>query len=121
KVELFEALVGIQKANKYVIKNSMGQQVYFAAEDSDCCTRNCLGIMRPFHMHIFDNNFREVINIYRPYRCTGCCCPCSMQELEVMAPSGAVFGYVKERWSLCTPLFDIQNAAGETVFTLEGP
>lgn len=32
KVELFEALTGFETANKYTIKNSMGQKVYYAAE-----------------------------------------------------------------------------------------
>lgn len=29
---LFSAITGFETANKYVVKNSMGQQVYFAAE-----------------------------------------------------------------------------------------
>ncbi|RWS20111.1 phospholipid scramblase 1-like isoform X3, partial [Leptotrombidium deliense] len=121
KVELLEALVGFETKNKYAIKNSLGQQVYFAAEDTDCCTRMCCGNMRPFDMKILDNNLREVIHIYRPCRCIGCCFPCCMQELEVTAPPGTVVGYVKQRWSLCIPSFDIENAAGDTVLKLEGP
>lgn len=30
-------LSGWETANKYQIKNSLGQQVYFAAEGKDCC------------------------------------------------------------------------------------
>lgn len=32
KVELIEAMVGFEGANKYTIKNSMGQKVYYAKE-----------------------------------------------------------------------------------------
>jgi len=34
------AFTGFETANKYSVKNSLGQKVYFAAEDTDCCTRS---------------------------------------------------------------------------------
>ena len=30
----------------------MGQQVFFAVEETDCCTRNCCGALRGFEMII---------------------------------------------------------------------
>lgn len=63
KVELLEAFVGFETNNKYTIKNSVGQKVYYAVEDNDCCTRNCCGPMRPFDMKIMDNFRNEVTNI----------------------------------------------------------
>lgn len=60
KVELLEAFVGFETNNKYTIKNSVGQKVYYAVEDNDCCTRNCCGPMRPFDMKIMDNFRNEV-------------------------------------------------------------
>lgn len=60
KVELLEAFVGFETNNKYTIKNSLGQKVYYAVEDNDCCTRNCCGPMRPFDMKIMDNYRNEV-------------------------------------------------------------
>ena len=48
KVELLEAFTGFETNNKYKIKNSMGQDVYKAEEDTDCCTRQCCGPSRPF-------------------------------------------------------------------------
>ncbi|KAI1283785.1 Phospholipid scramblase 2 [Halotydeus destructor] len=121
KVELLEAFVGFETSNKYTIKNSMGQKVFYAVEDTDCCTRNCCGPVRPFDMKILDHNKREVIHLYRPLRCDSCWCPCCLQRLEVMAPPGNVIGYVAQEWSLCVPKFKIQNAAGETVLRIEGP
>ena len=44
-----------ETSNRYAIKNSMGQQVYFAAEESDTCHRQCCGADRGFTMHITDN------------------------------------------------------------------
>ena len=59
KVEIMEALFGCETKNKYKLKNSMGQEVYSAKEDTDCCTRNCCGPIRPFGMTIKDNNDQE--------------------------------------------------------------
>ncbi|XP_076363257.1 phospholipid scramblase 1-like [Tachypleus tridentatus] len=120
KVELLEAFTGFETANKYEVKNNMGQKLYFAAEDTDCCTRNCCGPMRPFDMKILDNGGREVIHLYRPLRCDSCCFPCCLQKLEVTA-SGATLGYVTQEWSILVPKYKVENAAGECVLRIEGP
>ena len=44
-----------ETANRYAIKNSMGQQVYFAFEESGMCMRQCCHNQRGFIMHIVDN------------------------------------------------------------------
>jgi len=121
QVELLEAFTGFETNNKYVVKNSMGQKVYFAAEDTDCCTRNCCGPSRPFDMKILDNSGNEVMHLYRPLRCQSCWCCCCLQELEVSSPPGTVIGYVIQDWSICAPKFSVQNAARDTVLKIEGP
>lgn len=121
KVELLEAFVGFETQNKYTIKNSMGQKVFYAAEDTDCCTRNCCGPVRPFDMKIMDHNKHEVIHLNRPLRCDSCWCPCCLQELEVSSPPGTIIGYVKQEWSICAPKFTILNAARDVVLRIEGP
>ena len=40
KVEVFELFTGCEMKNKYIVQNSMGQQVFFIKEDVDCCTRS---------------------------------------------------------------------------------
>ena len=45
--------------------NSLGQDVFFAKEDNDCCTRMCCGPGRPFEMNIVDNLGREIIHLGR--------------------------------------------------------
>lgn len=120
KVELLEAFVGFESANKYSVKNSLGQKVYYAVEDNDCCTRNCCGPIRPFDMKIMDNTQREVIHLYRPLRCDSCLCPCLLQQMEVSA-NGSIIGYVTQEWSICVPKFKIENASGDCVLRVEGP
>jgi len=46
QVELAEVLFSFETENKYQVKNSLGQQVYFAKENTNCCNRNCLGSKR---------------------------------------------------------------------------
>ena len=66
--------------------------------DTDCCTRQCCGPLRPFDIQVTDNYQREVIRLVRPLRCQGCCFPCCLQELEIQSPPGQVIGYVRERY-----------------------
>ncbi|XP_025016586.1 phospholipid scramblase 2-like [Tetranychus urticae] len=96
----------------------MGQKIFNAIEDSDCCTRSCCGPVRPFNMKIIDNEEREVLNIYRPLKCQGCCFPCCLQSMQVTA-SGVVCGYIEQTWSLFEPKFKVCNSSGETVLRIE--
>ncbi|XP_045150969.1 phospholipid scramblase 1 [Echinops telfairi] len=121
QVELLEVLTGFETNNKYEIKNSLGQRVYFAVEDTDCCTRNCCGPGRPFTMKILDNMGREVMMLERPLRCSSCCCPCCLQEIEIQAPPGVPVGYVIQTWHPCLPKFTIQNEKREEVLKIAGP
>ncbi|KAG0715728.1 Phospholipid scramblase 2 [Chionoecetes opilio] len=121
KVELLEAFTGFETANKYKVLNTMGQQLYYAKEDSDCCTRNCCGPLRPFDMKILDNNQMEVMHLNRPLACTSCCFPCCLQSLEVSSPPGTVIGTVKQDWSILKPKFSVCNASGDVILRIEGP
>nr|XP_033780227.1 phospholipid scramblase 1-like [Geotrypetes seraphini] len=121
KVELIEAFISFETKNKYEIRNSLGQKIYFAKEKSDCCTRNCCGSLRQFDMKILDPSDREVIRFIRPFRCVTCWCPCCLQELEVQSPPGTTIGFVIQNWHAFLPKFSIQNASKETVLKVVGP
>lgn len=121
QLEIMEVLTGYETKNKYRIFNNMGQNVYFAVEDSETCARNCLGNLRLFDMKILDNLGNEVIHIYRPFRCNSCCYPMCLQELEITAPVGEVVGYVTQLWSLDKQYFQIENSSREPIFKIVGP
>lgn len=121
KVELAEVFLSFETKNKYVVKNAMGQPVYRAKEDTDCCTRNCCGPIRPFNMMILDNFEKEVIHLHRPLRCQSCWCPCCLQSLEVSSPPGNVIGKVEQNWSILGPKFSVKDANGETGLIIKGP
>uniref|UniRef100_A0A8B9DU44 Phospholipid scramblase n=1 Tax=Anser cygnoides TaxID=8845 RepID=A0A8B9DU44_ANSCY len=121
QTELLEIFLGFESNNKYEIKNTLGQRVYFAVEDTDCCTRNCCGPSRPFTIRIMDNLGREVITLQRPLRCSSCCFPCCLQEIEIQAPPGTPVGYVVQNWHPCLPKFTIQDERRMDVLKISGP
>ncbi|XP_057232524.1 phospholipid scramblase 1-like [Malurus melanocephalus] len=121
QLELLETLCGLETNNKYEIKNSLGQRVYFAEEDDSCCYRDCYGSSRPFTIRLTDSLGHEVITLHRPDRCSSCCCPCCLEELEVQAPPGTVVGYVVQNWHACLPKFTIQDAKKMDILKILGP
>ncbi|KAF4089588.1 hypothetical protein AMELA_G00067730 [Ameiurus melas] len=121
KVELAEVLLGWESNNKYLVKNTLGQQVFYVAEENDCCNRNCCGPLRSFVLHIQDNMGQEVITLTRPLRCGSCLCPCCLQELEVQSPPGTPIGYVVQSWHPYLPKYTIQNENKQDVLKIVGP
>ena len=120
QIELFELMTGYETENKYVVRNALGQNVYGAFEQSDCCGRYWCGNIRSFDMNIVDNLGHEVIHLNRPLACGSCCFPCCLQKLEVSSPPGNLIGSVEQEWSIF-PKFSIKDASGKTVLKLSGP
>lgn len=102
------ALVGFESNNKYEVRNSMGQNVFYAVEENDCLSRQCCGPVRSFTIHVLDNFGQEIITITRPLKCMSCFFPCCLQEV-----SGATFRHacfvsitlLRSGWFCFTVLF----------------
>uniref|UniRef100_A0A8C6SWH9 Phospholipid scramblase n=1 Tax=Neogobius melanostomus TaxID=47308 RepID=A0A8C6SWH9_9GOBI len=121
KVEVVEALVGFESNNKYEVRNTMGQNVFYAVEENDCLSRQCCGPMRPFTIHVLDNFGQEIITVMRPLKCMSCFFPCCLQELEVQAPPGNTVGYITQQWHPMSPKFTVENELKEPVLKINGP
>jgi len=126
QVELFEALTNIETNNRYMIKNSLGQQCYYAYEETDLCMRICCGPRRGFQFHIVDNLGNPVMRLTREFKCCAGCCWCADAdccgfEVEVESPPGNVIGKIRQRTSFWIPHFDIRNEASETMLKIKGP
>ncbi|XP_015184916.1 PREDICTED: phospholipid scramblase 2-like isoform X1 [Polistes dominula] len=120
KIELFEVIVDFETKNKYKVMNIRGEQIYYVAEKSSCCSRYCCGTYRSCEFQVMDGVGREVLNMIRPLKCDSCCCPCCLQELEVYS-GGVLMGSVVQDWSIFRPWFSVRNANGDTVLTIKGP
>lgn len=126
QVELLEAFTQFETQNKYKIVNIMGQQIYFAAEESDACMRQCCGNSRGFIIHITDNIGREVMRVIREFKCcVGCswcaCCEACALTVTVEAPVGTVVGKVKQTCSFLEPSYDITTPDDEVILKIQGP
>lgn len=121
KFELVEVITGFETNNKFNVKNTLGQKLYWAAEVNDCCTRNCCGPLRRFNMKVYDIYQNEVMHIRRPAACSSCSFPCCLQSVEVSAPPGNLIGSVEQTWSVLYPQFAIKNANGDTILLMKGP
>ncbi|XP_008064865.1 phospholipid scramblase family member 5 isoform X1 [Carlito syrichta] len=121
QVELLGMILGTETSNKYEIKNSLGQRIYFAVEESICFNRTFCSTLRSCTLRITDNSGQEVITVNRPLRCNSCWCPCYLQELEIQAPPGTIVGYVAQKWHPFLPKFTIQNANKEDILKIVGP
>lgn len=97
-------------------------QVYWAVEDTDCCTHYCLGSIRPFDIKIWDIHQNEVIHFCRPFSCTCWCFQCCyMQSIEISSPPGRIIGRVTQTSTYFYSNFDIKNHLNKTVLRIEGP
>uniref|UniRef100_A0A1B6KSJ6 Phospholipid scramblase n=1 Tax=Graphocephala atropunctata TaxID=36148 RepID=A0A1B6KSJ6_9HEMI len=121
KEELFEILVGYETTNKYAILNSLGQGIYCAFENSNCCSRNFFGHFRPFTMKVLDITKAEVIRIKRRLACESCLCPCYLQKVEIFAPPKKLIGSVHQTCSVIFPSFVVKNEKNVKVFRIKGP
>ncbi|KAG7260972.1 hypothetical protein CRUP_032329 [Coryphaenoides rupestris] len=97
------ALVGSRATNKYEVRNTLGQNVFYAVEENDCLSRQCCGPLRSFTIRVLDNYGHEIIT------------------LEVQAPPGNTVGYVVQQWHPFSPKFIVQNENREPVLKIHGP
>ncbi|OBS56982.1 hypothetical protein A6R68_11893, partial [Neotoma lepida] len=91
-------ILGTETSNKYEIKNSLGQRIYFAVEESICFNRNVCSTLRACTLRITDNSGREVITVNRPLRCNSCWCPCYLQEVKTVDEKLTI-GKISKYWS----------------------
>ena len=131
QIELLEAIGGCEMNNKYVLKNSAGQQCYFAAEETECCMRMFCKERRGFIFHISDNADQQVMKITREFKfcgggcCPGACCGCFADsdacgyEVTVESPPGNVIGTVRQASSGWLAKYDIKNETGDVMLKIK--
>ncbi|XP_051674645.1 phospholipid scramblase 1 isoform X5 [Oryctolagus cuniculus] len=102
-IRLLDVFANFLTNNKYQMRNSLGQTVLFAVEDSEWYSRITCGTYRPFTLRIFNNMDQEVITLERPLRCSKCCFPWFLQEIKSVDEDSVVgkiskqsSGFVKE-------------------------
>ncbi|XP_029436881.1 phospholipid scramblase 3-like [Rhinatrema bivittatum] len=97
-----------QFGKTYEIQNSMGQQIYLAKLEPQCC-----GPL--YDVMLKDNSDAEVIHLLEK-----CKCSCS-REVEIHAPPGTLIGYATLSWYAHVTSLSISDASKELVLMVVGP
>ena len=75
-------------------------------------------------MTISDQTTNEVIRLYRPLTCQGCCCsalyPHCTQALTVSV-NGETVGTIRERATWWNPVYHVFDSVGNQVLKIRGP
>lgn len=108
------------KSERYVIKNTTGQLMYYAIRKTECLNRILCQPSHVFNLKVYDSFHKVVISVHRPSSCTDYLFPCCTQPLEVCSPPDTVVGIIEQQWTLCLPMFIIKNTSGEPVFCVAG-
>ncbi|XP_050041648.1 phospholipid scramblase 2-like [Dermacentor andersoni] len=120
-IQILEMLIPFEQQNKYVVKNSMGQFVFMALEQSDLLSRCFCGTIRPFQLSLLDYRNVEVLRLFRPLRCNCSLCWCCLQEMDVRDASGASMGSIRMECTIIYPNFSILDSQGNVVLLVKGP
>jgi len=126
KIDYLEAFTGWNENNRYVVRNSGGQQIYFALENTDTCMRICCEAQRGFTIHIVDNFNQEVMKITREFKCcagncwcASCCDACAF-EIKIETPTG-VMGYIRQKGSFWAANLHVLDAERNPIMQIKGP
>lgn len=111
KVELLEAIVGIEGKNKYLIKDESNQTLFFATEESNWCARNCFGALREFDITLHDPQGHEIIHLLRPLQCE--------PELSVTVVPDNLIGKCKQAFSWGLPKMSVMDEHGQRILTVK--
>jgi len=129
KPQLIEQVTDWEANQKWQCLNNSGLQVYWAQENTECCTRQCFGSYRPFTINCFDPAGRPVLVLTRPYRWNSAWHPlfglplnfCCLQDMKVQDLNNNIVGHVQQRWSIWKPWYDLVDETGALLLSIEGP
>jgi len=124
KLQTCEILTGCEQENRFNVTGAQGEILYWAKENSSCCDRFWCGNVRAFDMTITDQTTNEVMRLFRPLTCQGCCCsalyPHCTQALTVSV-NGETVGTVRERATWWNPVYHVFDSVGNQVLKIRGP
>ncbi len=110
-----EILTGFETKNKYAIMDEQGEQLMMAAEvGTGFLSRNFLKSLRPWTIHVMDNDSNQLLLLKRTFRFY-------FHEVQIQDAAGTVLGSVKRQWSWVRRIYKVFDAAGTERFTLFGP
>jgi len=125
-VEAITAALGqeVEMANKYKIYDQNENEIFFAVEQTDFCTRQlkqCLGECAAWDVDILyteGGKSEQAFKLKRDFTMTCCCF--NRPVVDVETASGYKIGSLTNPFTCCNLNFDINDAAGEPVMSVNG-
>lgn len=124
-IEALTALIGheVEMSNKYNVFDPKGDKVFFAVEQTDCCTRQlqrCAADCAPFDLQILHLLGTETtaFKLQRPWTCTCCCF--NRPVLNVTDGNNNPIGSIRDPWACCDLTFTIRDVKDEDVLQVRG-
>lgn len=130
--QFVEAMTGFETNNKYVLRDSDSNDVFFVKEDSTCCERFCSGagggLCKQWRMDIFLmgdaglqgglESMTPFMHLERPCHPTICCF--NRPEVVVTdAQTKMKIGTIREPWTCCNLKFEVLNSADQPTLNVE--
>ena len=113
--EWTEIITDFETRNKYVVLDSSGNRLYFAAEEAgSILLRWFLKGLRPFTLVVLTEHNEVVLRVIRPFRFYFHCA-------EIVDSQGELIGFIQKRFSLLRRKYSVTNSSGEEVCQLFGP
>ena len=112
--EWTEIFSGFETANKYIVTDSEGSSLYYAAEIPKNILLMFLKAARPFEIKLLNPDQSVEMTVKRPFRFY-------FHELEVFDAQGRIIGSLKRRFSLLRRKIDVYDSAGNLIYELFGP
>lgn len=125
-IEAVSAIIGqeIEMANKYRILAN-GSEMFFAVEQTDCCTRQLKQILpdcAPWNVDILyteGGNSMQAFHMQRDWTCT-CCCFNRPKVNVTDVNSGELIGSITDPFACCNLTFTVADGDGKDVLTANG-
>lgn len=112
KVEWVEVFTGFEGKNRYSVKDSYDNDIYFAAEKSSFLARIFLPFLRPLEVHVMNLDGAGVFKIVKPFRFF-------FHEGRVGDFNGKYYGKVKREWAFLRKKISVENAENREIYKIE--
>ena len=122
--------IGYEGANKYKVKAPDGRDMYFVAEESGCCMRQCCNPNHSMKLHVTDMNGVKVMTMDRPWNFNCCCCEwgnlCGKSYLDVYLGDEHTGDNIGSVRMPCggggfTPVLNVHGRDGAVTASVKGP
>ena len=115
KKEWGEIISGFETKNKYVVLDSMGNELYRAAEEKgSLLARWFLKALRPFEICVRTYEDQLVLRVVRPFRFF-------FYRLDVFDAQGGLLGTIERRFSLLRRIYSVLDSSRQEAYQLFGP